>query len=169
MHSDFFIWRVEIDHRPCLIETELLELTCHSESVKSGKPESTDKYYVAFLLWTGYLLKVHFSVHCLEHKSHYFIEDILGTILVVQWLRLHTPNAGGPGFNPDQETRSHMQQIRHGTAKSKNKYYKKKMHYIEEILKSIKAVETWKAWCFFFLKPWITVIFSFIIGNSNIQ
>ena len=27
----------------------------------------------------------------------------------------------------------------------KNKYYKKKMHYTEEILKFIQAVETWKA------------------------
>ena len=24
----------------------------------------------------------------------------MGTSLVVQWLRLHTPNAGGPGFEP---------------------------------------------------------------------
>ncbi|TEA24199.1 hypothetical protein DBR06_SOUSAS17310001, partial [Sousa chinensis] len=30
--------------------------------------------------------------------------------LVVQWLRLHTPNAGGPGSIPGQGTRSHMPQ-----------------------------------------------------------
>ncbi|TEA42750.1 hypothetical protein DBR06_SOUSAS1610279, partial [Sousa chinensis] len=30
---------------------------------------------------------------------------------VVQWLRLHTPNAGGPGSIPGQGTRSHMPQI----------------------------------------------------------
>ena len=30
-----------------------------------------------------------------------------GTSLVVQWLRLHTPNAGGPGSIPGQGTRSH--------------------------------------------------------------
>ena len=29
-----------------------------------------------------------------------------GTCLVVQWLRLHTPNAGGLGSIPDQGTRS---------------------------------------------------------------
>ena len=42
----------------------------------------------------------------------------LGTSLVVQWLRLHTPNAGGPGSIPDQGTRSHMLQLRSGTVKS---------------------------------------------------
>ncbi|TEA24796.1 hypothetical protein DBR06_SOUSAS11110057, partial [Sousa chinensis] len=33
--------------------------------------------------------------------------------LVVQWLRLRTPNAwGGPGLIPGQGTRSHMPQLR---------------------------------------------------------
>ena len=31
---------------------------------------------------------------------------------MVQWLRLFTPNAGGPGSIPGQETRSHMSQLR---------------------------------------------------------
>ena len=31
----------------------------------------------------------------------------LGTSLVVQWPRLHTLNAGGPGAIPGQRTRSH--------------------------------------------------------------
>ena len=35
-----------------------------------------------------------------------------GTSLVVQWLRLHTPNAGGPGLIPGQGNRSHMLQLR---------------------------------------------------------
>ncbi|TEA41690.1 hypothetical protein DBR06_SOUSAS1510085, partial [Sousa chinensis] len=34
--------------------------------------------------------------------------------LVVQWVRLHAPNAGGPGLIPGQGTRSHM----HATIKS---------------------------------------------------
>ncbi|TEA37693.1 hypothetical protein DBR06_SOUSAS9210008, partial [Sousa chinensis] len=34
--------------------------------------------------------------------------------LVVQWLRLCAPNAGGPGSIPGQGTRSHM----HATTKS---------------------------------------------------
>ena len=37
-----------------------------------------------------------------------------GTSLVVQWVRLCTPNAGGPGSIPGQGTRSHM----HATTKS---------------------------------------------------
>ena len=32
--------------------------------------------------------------------------------LVVQWLRLCAPNAGGPGSTPDLGTRSHMLQLR---------------------------------------------------------
>ena len=39
--------------------------------------------------------------------------DHRGTTLVVQWLRLHTPDAGGPGFNPWSGN-----QIPHATAKS---------------------------------------------------
>ena len=35
----------------------------------------------------------------------------LGTSLVVQWLRLHTPNAGGQGSIPSEGTRSHMPQL----------------------------------------------------------
>ena len=31
---------------------------------------------------------------------------------MVQWLRLHTPNAGGPGLIPGQGTRAHMLQLR---------------------------------------------------------
>ena len=39
---------------------------------------------------------------------------------MVQWLRLHAPNAGGPGLIPDQGTRSHMLQLRPGIAKQIN-------------------------------------------------
>ena len=35
-----------------------------------------------------------------------------GTPLVVQWLRLHTPNAGGPCLTPGQWTRAHMLQLK---------------------------------------------------------
>ena len=36
------------------------------------------------------------------------LNPLLGTSLVVQWLRLCTPNAGGLGSIPGQGTRSHM-------------------------------------------------------------
>ena len=35
-------------------------------------------------------------------------ESVRETSLVVQWLRLCEPNAGGPGSIPGQGTRSHM-------------------------------------------------------------
>ena len=34
-----------------------------------------------------------------------------GTFLVVQWLKLHAPNAGGPSSIPGQGTRSHVLQL----------------------------------------------------------
>ena len=34
-----------------------------------------------------------------------------GTSFMVQWLRLHAPNAGGPGLIPGQGTRSRMLQL----------------------------------------------------------
>ena len=37
---------------------------------------------------------------------------ITGISLVVQWLRLCTPNAGDPGSIPGQGTRSHMLQLK---------------------------------------------------------
>ena len=41
----------------------------------------------------------------------------MGTSLVVQWLRLHTPNAKGPSSIPGWGTRFHMLQLRPGKAK----------------------------------------------------
>ena len=43
-----------------------------------------------------------------------------GNSLVVQWLKLHTPNAGGPGSIPGQGTRSRMPQVKilHATTKN---------------------------------------------------
>ena len=45
-------------------------------------------------------------------KDHTFQNHTLRTSLVVQWLRLHNPNAGGPGSIPGQGTRSHVPQVR---------------------------------------------------------
>ena len=39
-------------------------------------------------------------------------KDTARTSLVVQWLSLLAPNAGGPGPIPDQGTRSHKPQLR---------------------------------------------------------
>ena len=55
---------------------------------------------------------------------------IVGTSLVVQWLRFCAPNAGGLGLIPGQGTRFHMLQLRScvpqlrpGTAKKKKNIY----------------------------------------------
>ena len=78
--------------------------------------------------------------------SDFLIEHNAGTSLVVQWLILHAPSAGGPGLIPGQGTRSHMPQLRvrmpqlkvpHATDKTQrsqikykhiNKYFKKIEH-----------------------------------------
>ena len=41
----------------------------------------------------------------------------MGTSVVVQWLRLHPPNAGGLGSIPGQGTRFHTPQLRPSAAK----------------------------------------------------
>ena len=47
-----------------------------------------------------------------------------GTSPVVQWLRRHTPNAGALSLIPGQRTRSHILQLRLGTAKKEKKKHK---------------------------------------------
>ena len=51
-----------------------------------------------------------------------------GTSLVVQWLSLRAPNAGGPGLIPGQETRSHMLQLRVCIVQLKCATTKKRSH-----------------------------------------
>ena len=50
------------------------------------------------------------------------IDEKVGTSLVVQWLRLHAPNAGVPGSIPGQAARSFMLQLKimHATAKTED-------------------------------------------------
>ena len=48
---------------------------------------------------------------------------VLGTSLVVQWLRLHASNTVSPGLTPGQATRFHMLQVRPSTAKIKKKIF----------------------------------------------
>ena len=45
-----------------------------------------------------------------QPTSTYFCvkNKVEGTSLVVQWIGLHAPNAGGPGSIPGQGSRSHM-------------------------------------------------------------
>ena len=45
------------------------------------------------------------------YKAH-VKKEALRDFPVVQWPRLHVPNAGGPGSIPGQGTRSHRLQLR---------------------------------------------------------
>ena len=56
-------------------------------------------------------------------------EDVVGTALVAQWLRLRALNAGGLGLILGQGTGSHMLQLRPGAVRQINKikgFFKKK-------------------------------------------
>ena len=53
--------------------------------------------------------------YCKETKvTKAKLKPLTETSLVAQWLRLHAPNAGGPGLIPGQGTWSHMPQLRPG-------------------------------------------------------
>ena len=62
-------------------------------------------------------------------KSKFLKIHHLGTSLMVQWLRLHAPNARDPGSFPGQGTRSHMLQLRPSTG---NKYVFNKICHLFE-------------------------------------
>ena len=56
---------------------------------------------------------ISFQVKVIPHLFFYaFIQQIFGTSLVVEWLRLHAPSARGLGLIPDQETRSCLPQLK---------------------------------------------------------
>ena len=46
-----------------------------------------------------------------QYIYFFFSKTKTGTSLVVQWLRLQAPNAGGPSSTPDQGTRFHILQL----------------------------------------------------------
>ena len=52
------------------------------------------------------------SLHSGGVGRRHFKSEQIGTSLVVQWLRLCAPNAGGLVSIPGQGTRSHLQQLR---------------------------------------------------------
>lgn len=60
--------------------------------------------------WQRRKLKCHLRVP--QHLFIYFLKQKTGTSLMVQWLGLHIPNAGGPSLIPAQGTRSRMPQLR---------------------------------------------------------
>ena len=69
------------------------------------------------------------------------LKTIPGTLLVVQWLRLHAPNIEGPGSISHQGTISHMPQVRPSAAKI-NKYIFFKILYHLLVLSSPTLQQT---------------------------
>ena len=68
---------------------------------------------MVFTFFNGLKTHTHLKsgMHC--DKNHVkFKFQCPGTSLVVQWLRLRAPSAGGPDSIPGQGTRSHMPQLR---------------------------------------------------------
>ena len=100
--------------------------------------------YWSFPRMVRFIHKI-FHIQCYLYFSFYFYLDVaycfffphkftrvacsiyvtifLGTFLLVQWLGLCTPNAGGPGMIPDQQTRSHMPQLKILHAITKTQHY----------------------------------------------
>ena len=106
------------ERRRTAVPQHIWHYTCHlgthACAVRGHRQGSGSLCEGFFLQWGGY--SFHLFV-CLK----YFIKSsrILRTFLVVQWLRLPSPSAGGPDSIPGQETRSHMPWLRPGAAKKK--------------------------------------------------
>ena len=56
-----------------------------------------------------------------------------GTSLVVQWLRLHAPNAGALGSIPSQGPRSHMPQLKIPSAAMKTWHSQVKKFFFKSV------------------------------------
>ena len=67
-------------------------------------------------------------MHPLGAQKYGLNKNNLGTSLVVQWVRLHAPNAGGPGLIPGPGTRSCM----HAATKSSHAVTKKSACHTKE-------------------------------------
>ena len=90
---------------------------------------------------------------------------ILGTSLVVQWLRLHTPKAGGPSSVPSQGIRSHMLQLRVHMLQLKNVQHtanNKGPHAATETGTATSSINQ-----YFFKLHTKHVHFSALIGNAT--
>ena len=79
-----------------------------------------------------------------------------GTSLVVQWLRLCSPKAGGPGSIPAQGTRSHMPQLR--VLMPQLKIPHKDLVQLQDIMKSCGPYTTFQIPDSLFLDAGISII-----------
>ena len=65
---------------------------------------------------------------------------------MVQWLRLSTPNSGGPGLIPGQGTRFHMLQLRPKYISKKLKKKKKVKTGPERLVEGPKVTQQGQCW-----------------------
>ena len=78
---------------------DIFDLTKTKKSIRQAKRQMTR--------W----VQIFVTVLTVDTKT-YLQKAYTGTSLVVQWLRLHAPNAGGPGSIPGPGTRSHVPQLK---------------------------------------------------------
>ena len=69
-----------------------------------------DFYFLYIFLYFLNVYNKHISL--VKSEKILTLKKKKGTSLVVQWLRLHAPTAGGPGSIPDQGTRSRTPQLK---------------------------------------------------------
>ena len=62
---------------------------------------------------------------------------MIGTSVVVQWLRVWAPNAGGPGSILGQGTRSHMPQLNVPSASAKTWYSQMNRYFLKRKMVSL--------------------------------
>ena len=81
------------------------------------------------------------SLCCPTEINTTYFNKIKGTSLVVQWLGLCSPNAGGLGLIPGQGTKSHLSQLKsshtvtkilHATIKTQRSQVNKYIHFLNE-------------------------------------
>ena len=65
-----------------------------------------------YLGWGFFIKKINKLIYQQQWAQNSMFNEKLGTSVVVQWLRLHTLNAGGQGLIPDQGIRYHMPQLK---------------------------------------------------------
>ena len=104
----------------CMNYLYILEINPLDASFSNVFSHFVDCLFILFLVSVNLSsmslnLSLKISYYGFKHKMLKYQD--MGTFLVAQWLRLHTPNAGGPDVIPSQGTRSHMPQLRPGIAK----------------------------------------------------
>ena len=93
-----------------------------------------------------------------------FKKYVSGTSLVVQWLRLCTPSAGGPGSIPGRGTRGHMLQLKISQATMEtwcSRIKNSVSQYIQNVISTYE--QSVMRYFIFFLVPFATLCVCFTL------